>query len=225
MTGSDGPSYHGLWDLALPACPFQIACPTRLGYDNSCVPRSRIVLPPPCVSKGRRATDHGRTHIGGPTLGIHHHRIGAPDVLWSQGCHESTMHGRRPVPQRGADRGEPVDPLPAWPISPAPSHTPLITCRRCDCRRGTGAHLATTSGDTPATRTYTLGLPPAYIPNAKAATTSFPRTHRPAIRIRCKSLLNALHEVPDPKTIPIPAIVKRKHNLVNEKEFLDLQYP
>lgn len=27
-------------------------------------------------------------------------------ALGRSGCHESTMHGRRPVPQRGADRGD-----------------------------------------------------------------------------------------------------------------------
>ncbi|AMC61154.1 1-deoxy-D-xylulose 5-phosphate synthase [Mycobacterium tuberculosis variant microti] len=45
---------------------------------------------------------------------------------------------------------------------------------------GIGAHLSHHIGRThPRTRTYTLGLPPAYIPTP-AATTSFPATDSPA---------------------------------------------
>lgn len=55
----------------------------------------------------------------------------------------------------------------------------------------------------PRTRTYTLGLPPAYIPHAsRDHILSSHGLTGPAIRIRCKSLLNALHEVPGPEDHP-----------------------
>lgn len=57
--------------------------------------------------RGAGRTDHGRTHHRWPRrLAYTTTALATRRALGRSGCHESTMHGRRPVPQRGADRGD-----------------------------------------------------------------------------------------------------------------------
>ncbi|XTL04176.1 hypothetical protein ACQKB2_18150 [Mycobacterium tuberculosis] len=180
-----GPSHHGLWDLALLACVpgFQIACPRGASATTTVACRDRD------RGSHRRAFPQGRranrsrpnTPSVASTSCNTTTALATRRALGRSGCHESTMHGRRPVPQRGAAiRVTVVDPQWVWPISPAltelagPIESPCVEDAIADV--GIGAHLSHQSGG------HTRGRAPTHwdchrptFPTP-AATTSFPAT-------------------------------------------------
>lgn len=215
VTGPDGPSHHGLWDLALLACVpgFQIACPRD-------APRLRQQLRTAIATAAPTAVRFPKGAPGEPITA--EHTIGGLDVL-----HTPPPHWRpdvllvavgamsRPCMDAARCLSEEqigvtvVDPQWVWPISPALTelagrHRITVCVEDAIADVGIGAHLSHHIGRThPRTRTYTLGLPPAYIPHAsRDHILSSHGLTGPAIRIRCKSLLNALHEVPGPEDHP-----------------------
>ncbi|WP_445929348.1 1-deoxy-D-xylulose-5-phosphate synthase [Mycobacterium tuberculosis] len=202
VTGPDGPSHHGLWDLALLACVpgFQIACPRD-------APRLRQQLRTAIATAAPTAVRFPKGAPGEPITA--EHTIGGLDVL-----HTPPPHWRPDVllvavgamsrPRMDAARClseeqigvTVVDPQWVWPISPALTelagrHRITVCVEDAIADVGIGAHLSHHIGRThPRTRTYTLGLPPAYIPHAsRDHILSSHGLTGPAIRIRCKSLL------------------------------------
>lgn len=88
VTGPDGPSHHGLWDLALLACVpgFQIACPRDAPRLRQQLRTAIATAAPTAVRFPKRRANRSRpnTPSVASTSCIHHHRIGDPTCSWSQ---------------------------------------------------------------------------------------------------------------------------------------------
>nr|WP_265341117.1 1-deoxy-D-xylulose-5-phosphate synthase N-terminal domain-containing protein [Mycobacterium tuberculosis] len=193
VTGPDGPSHHGLWDLALLACVpgFQIACPRD-------APRLRQQLRTAIATAAPTAVRFPKGAPGEPITA--EHTIGGLDVL-----HTPPPHWRpdvllvavgamsRPCMDAARCLSEEqigvtvVDPQWVWPISPALTelagrHRITVCVEDAIADVGIGAHLSHHIGRThPRTRTYTYtgtatGL---HSPRQPRPHPFQPRTHRP----------------------------------------------
>lgn len=190
VTGPDGPSHHGLWDLALLACVpgFQIACPRD-------APRLRQQLRTAIATAAPTAVRFPKGAPGEPITA--EHTIGGLDVL-----HTPPPHWRpdvllvavgamsRPCMDAARCLSEEqigvtvVDPQWVWPISPALTelagrHRITVCVEDAIADVGIGAHLSHHIGRThPRTRTHWDCHRPTF--PTPAATTSFPATDSPA---------------------------------------------
>ncbi|BBX72705.1 1-deoxy-D-xylulose-5-phosphate synthase [Mycobacterium shinjukuense] len=205
VTGPDGPSHHGLWDLALLACVpgLQIACPRD-------APRLRQQLRTAIATAGPTAVRFPKGAAGQPITA--EHTIGGLEIL------HTPQPDRRPevlLVAVGA-MSRPcmdaagflsdqrigvtvVDPQWVWPLNPALTelasrHRITVCVEEAIADAGIGVHLSHHIGRIhPQTRTYTLGLPLAYIPHAsRDQILSSHQLTGPAISTRCKALLNKL---------------------------------
>ncbi|WP_372514510.1 1-deoxy-D-xylulose-5-phosphate synthase [Mycobacterium lacus] len=205
VTGPDGPSHHGLWDLGLLACVpgLRIACPRD-------APRLRQQLRTAVEIAGPAAVRFPKGAVGKQITAIQ--TVGGVDVLqvpppalrrdvllvavgaMSRAC----IDAARCLSDCGIGVTV-VDPQWIWPLDPvlaelASQHHIAVCVEDAIGDSGIGMRLSHHIGRMdPQIRMYTQALPSAYIPHAS-------RDHilashgltGPVISTRCRSLLNAL---------------------------------
>ena len=205
VTGPDGPSHHGLWDLALLAC----------------VPGLRIACPRDAVRLRRQL--HAAIETPGPTA-VRFPKGAADQEITAEQTIDDLDILSTPPPNRRHDvlliavgamsracinaarclnREEigvtVVDPQWVWPLNPALTklagrHRLTVCVEDAITEAGIGIHLSHHIGHADShAKTYAMGLSPAYIPHANRdhILTSHGLTG-PAISSRCRSLLNEL---------------------------------
>ncbi len=177
ITGPDGPSHHGIWDLALLTCAphMRVACPrdpARLGE----LLREAVAVHGPTAVRYPKAT-------AGPDISVLA-RMDGMDVLY-RGGHRARdvllvsvgpmagecLRAAELLTARGAGVTV-IDPRWVWPINAAlpalaARHRLTVCVEDGIAANGIGAHLVRTAADTRApARVRTLGLPTAFIPHA-----------------------------------------------------------
>jgi 1-deoxy-D-xylulose-5-phosphate synthase len=205
VTGPDGPSHHGLWDLALLACVpgLRIACPRDALRLRQQLHAAIDTAGPTAVRFPKGAAPQEITAertIGGldilhtPPPNRQHDVLLVAVGAMSRAC----MDAARCLDAEGIGVTV-VDPQWVWPLNPALTelagrHHLTLCVEDAIADAGIGAHLSHHIGDAdPQTRTYTLGLPPAYVSHANRD--QILASHGltgPAISGKCRSLLNAL---------------------------------
>lgn len=178
ITGPDGASHHGLWDLALlTSVPgMRVACPRdarrlreqlRAAVDITAGPTA---LRYPRGSRG--PTIPAIDQIGGIDILFTNQRRPAEVLLIAIGAMATEcLHAAQDLANRGF--GVTVaDPQWVWPIDPilteiAGRHRLTVAVEDGIATVGVGAQLANHLNQTqPATRCHNIGLPVAYIPHA-----------------------------------------------------------
>ena len=209
VTGPDGPSHHGLWDLSLLAAVpgLRIACPRdalrlrqqlRTAIDT---PGATAVRFP----KGAvpQEIDAERTFAGldilcTPRLNRQHDVLLIAVGAMSQAC----LDAAQCLDAVGIGVTV-VDPQWVWPLNPALTalagrHRLTLCVEDAIADAGIGTHLSHHIGQAdPQTHTYTLGLAPAYVSHGdRDQILASHGLTGPAIGSRCRSLLKALAAPP-----------------------------
>jgi 1-deoxy-D-xylulose-5-phosphate synthase len=177
ITGPDGPSHHGIWDLALLTCApgMRIACPRDPARLRELL-RESVAATGPTALRYPKATAGpditALTRMDGMDI-LHRSRHLPLDVLLvSVGpMAPACLRAAELLTERGAGVTV-VDPRWVWPINPAlptlaARHRSTLCVEDGVAANGIGAHLARTAAGTDAPgRVRTLGLPTAFIPHA-----------------------------------------------------------
>jgi 1-deoxy-D-xylulose-5-phosphate synthase len=206
ITGPDGPSHHGIWDLALlTTVPgMRIACPRDARRLRHQLHSAISTVDGPTALRYPKGTP-------GPDIDAID-QIEGLDILHSNPQHDvllmaigamapACLHAAGDLHAAGIGATV-VDPQWVWPLNPAlaelvAAHRLTVCVEDGITPGGIGTHLAHHIGHTHA-RIHTLGVPAAYIPHA-------PRNHiltvhhltGPAISTECRALLS---QIPNPLT-------------------------
>jgi 1-deoxy-D-xylulose-5-phosphate synthase len=176
ITGPDGPSHHGMWDLALLTCVpgLHVGCPRDPNRLREQLRDALAMTQPTAIRYPKGHVSHDITaveQING--LDILHRSHGRHDVLltaigaMAQPCVEAERQLRR-----DGIGATVVDPQWVWPLNPhlieLASHYRVAVCVEDGiAEAGIGAHLVQAMARAhPQTSTRALGLPVAYIPHA-----------------------------------------------------------
>ncbi len=177
VTGPDGPSHHGMWDLALLTCipGMRIACPRDPRRVRDLLREAVDTAGPTAVRYPKATAGEDIPHLA---------RMDGMDIL-HRGPHRpldillvsvgplapACLHAAELLADNGFGATV-VDPRWVWPINPglpaiAARHRLTVCVEDGIAGNGIGAHLVraiTSGGGT--TRAHALGLPTAFIPHA-----------------------------------------------------------
>lgn len=218
VTGPDGPSHHGLWDLALLASVpgLRIACPRdalrlrqqlRAAIDTGGA--AAVRFPKGAVPQEITAeqTIGGLDILYTPAPNRKHDVLLVAVGVMSRAC----LDAARCLDAEGLGVTV-VDPQWVWPLNPALTelagrHHLTVCVEDANADAGIGTHLSHHIGDAdPQTHTYTLGLTPDYLSHAdRDQILASHGLTGPTISSRCRSLLNALSAPAGPASRLPPA--------------------
>lgn len=178
VTGPDGPSHHGLWDLGLLACVpgLRVACPrdaTRLREQL----RTAVQADGPTAvrfPRGAAGPDvdavgslNGLDVLHAPSAHLRRDLLMVAVGAMSRACVDAAAH----LTEAGVGVTV-VDPQWVWPADPAlvelaGSHRMVVCVEDAITDAGIGIHLANhVTGIHPDARVRTLGLPAAFVAHA-----------------------------------------------------------